>query len=278
MTRKVSTKKIRILGVQINSKIGDKDANFNKISELLNEHSWYKPDLIVLPEVFNTGVDHELFKKMAEPVGGVSTDFLSSLAKQHAANIVGGSFIEKCPDGSLKNTSLVFDREGQIIGRYSKIHLFSYYGINEGKYLTAGDKAVVVNTDFGRIGLSICYDLRFPELYRTLALAGAEVVVCPAAWPYPRHDHWITLSKARAIENQFCMVSVNQCGKTAPEWTNLGHSMVIDPWGQVVACAGSNEGVVMSEIDLDRVSRLREEFPVLSDRNLDAYTISEFNK
>jgi len=266
-------RKVRILGIQINSVSGDREANFDKVSKYIEENSFFKPDLVILPEVFNTGLNYELFNELAEIISGKTTEFLSRLAKKYSTNIVGGSFIEKCDDGKLRNTSVVFDRTGKIIDKYRKIHMFSYYGSNESKYISSGDRAVAVETDFGKIGLSVCYDLRFPELYRTLSYAGAEIIVCPAAWPYPRLDHWVTLCKARAVENLCYFVSVNQTGKVTLSRTNLGQSMIINPWGEVLACAGSDEGAVMAEIDLDRIKQIREEFPVLNDRNIDAYKL-----
>ena len=149
--------------------------------------------------------------------------------------------------------------------------MFSYYGSKEKEYINSGDSAVVVNTDIGKIGLSICYDIRFPELFRALTYAGAEIIVCPAAWPYPRLEHWMTLNKARAIENQVYFISVNQVGKVTHSRANLGHSMIIDPWGDIISSSGSNEGIMTAEIDLNNIDRLRKEFPVLNDKNNKAY-------
>jgi len=264
--------KARILGIQIQPEIGDKKANLDKVQKLIEENAWFKPDLIVLPEVFNSGVDHKVLQKLAENIpDGETTEFFSKIAKKYETNIVAGSFIEKCEDEQFKNTSVVFDRKGEILGKYQKIHMFDYYGSNESDYVSSGDKAVVVQTDIGKIGLSICYDLRFPELYRALVYAGAEIIVCVAAWPYPRLDHWISLNKARAIENTAYMISVNQCGRVNPKRQNLGMSMLINPWGDIVASAGGDEGVFLGEIDFDYLRKIREEFPVLNDRNLEAY-------
>jgi len=188
---------------------------------------------------------------------------------------VAGSIIEKIEGETpqYKNTSVVFNRKGEIIGKYQKIHMFNYYGSNESDYVSSGDKAVVVQTDIGKIGLSICYDLRFPELYRALTYAGAEIITCVAAWPYPRLDHWLTLNKARAVENTAYIVAVNQSGRVNPKRQNVGMSMLVNPWGDVVACAGGDEGVFLGEINFDYLRQIREEFPVLNDRNLEAYKI-----
>jgi len=268
--------KARVLGIQIQPEIGDKQANLDKVQKLIEENIWFKPDLIVLPEVFNSGVDHKFLHKLAETIPeGKTTEFFSKIAEKYETNIIGGSFIEKVDGETTEyyNTSVVFDRKGEIIGKYQKIHMFNYYGSNEGEYIASGDKAVVVETDIGKIGLSICYDLRFPELYRALSYAGAEIIACVAAWPYPRLDHWITLNKARAIENTAYMLSVNQSGRVNPKRQNLGASMLINPWGDVVASAGSDEGAMLGEIDFGYLRKIREEFPVLNDRNLNAYKV-----
>jgi len=267
--------KARVLGIQFQPEIGDKKVNLQKVQKLIEENIWNKPDLIVLPEVFNSGVDHRVLQKLAENIPeGQTTELLSNIAKKYETNIVCGSFIEQEKDGQYKNTSIVLDRNGEIIGKYQKIHMFNYYGSNEGEYVASGDKAVVVETDIGKIGLSVCYDLRFPELYRAMAYAGAQIITCVAAWPYPRLEHWVSLNKARAIENTVFMVSVNQCGRVNPKRQNLGQSMLINPWGEVISSAGGDEGVFAGEIDFDYLAKIREEFPVLNDRNLDAYKIS----
>mgnify|MGYP000856260123 CR=1 FL=1 len=268
------TRKVRIMGVQIAPVAGNKIENLKKTAHFISENSWFKPDLIVLPEVFNTGVDFEKVNEYAEVIpADQTTMFLSGFAEKYSTNIIGGSFFEKCPDGKIKNTSVFFDRTGQIKGKYSKIHMFSYFGSKEGSFVTPGDSAVIIDSDIGKIGLSICYDLRFPELYRTLAYAGAEIIVCPAAWPYPRYEHWITLTKTRALENQVFFIPVNQAGNFDKKRINIGNSMIINPWGEIISSAGGTEGVVMAEIDLEMIKKLREEFPVLNDRKLEAYKV-----
>ncbi|EKE04791.1 MAG: hypothetical protein ACD_20C00003G0018 [uncultured bacterium] len=268
-------RKVRVLGIQITPEIGNKEANLKKIENHMEQNSWFQPDLIVLPEVFNSGVGQgKLLQNMAEPVsGGATTELMANMASKYKTNIIAGSYIEEGTDGKFRNTSIVFNRSGEIIGKYNKIHMFSYYGSNEGEFITPGTCSTVVETDIGKIGLSVCYDLRFPELYRSLTYAGAQIIVCPAAWPYPRLEHWLTLNKARAIENQVYFIAVNQVGKTNGARVNLGHSMIIDPWGDVITSVGDAEGVMMAEIDLDTVKKLREEFPVLNDRNLNAYQV-----
>ena len=275
--------KARILGIQIEPEPGNKQANLDKVRKFVEDYAWYKPDLIVLSEVFNSGVDHRFLQKLAETIPeGQTTHFFSEIAKKYSVNVVSGSYIEKINGSSpeeqtdpanYRNASVVFDRKGEIIGKYQKIHMFDYQGSNEGKYVSSGDRAVIVETDIGKIGLSICYDIRFPELFRALTYGGAEIITCCAAWPFPKLDHWITLNKARAIENTVYMIAVNQCGRVNPKRQNLGSSMLINPWGEVVAYAGVDEGVITGEIDLGFLRKTRENFPVLKDRNTEAYKI-----
>ncbi|MEI7474298.1 MAG: carbon-nitrogen family hydrolase [bacterium] len=266
------SRKIRVLTLQFNPVIANKQTNFGKVSELIEKNCWFNPDLVILPEVFNIGAAHKYFQKMAEEIpNGETSLFLSNLAKKFHTNIIGGSFPEKADNGKYKNTCCVYDRNGKLVAKYSKIHMFSYYGSKEGDFLESGNEAVIANLDIGKIGLGICYDLRFPELFRSLVYSGAKIIALPAAWPYPRLEHWTTLSKARAIENLCYVITSNHCAKTTPSRLNLGHSSIINPWGEIIACAGSEEGVAMAEIDLNFVKKVREEFRVLEDRNLNAY-------
>ncbi|HSA07383.1 MAG TPA: carbon-nitrogen family hydrolase [Candidatus Gastranaerophilales bacterium] len=266
--------KVKILGIQIQPEMGNKKANLEKVKNFIAQYSWYKPDLIVLPEVFNTGVDHKALQKMAEPVpGGATTELLAGLAKKYNTNIVMGSFAEKLSDNDYKNTSAVINRQGEIIGKYHKIHLFDYHGSEESKYFSAGNNAVIVETDIGKIGLTVCFDIRFPELYRCLSYAGADIITNVAAFPYPKLDHWLTLNKARAIENLIYMVVVNQCGKVNIKRQNIGMSMVINPWGEIISCAGGDEGVMTAEIDLEKQKKIRKNFNILEDRKPECYEV-----
>lgn len=268
------TKKPKILGIQIQPVMGDKEANLEKVRNFVEQYAWFNPDLIVLPEVFNTGVDHKKLREMAEEIpGGPTSELMMKLAQKHKTNIVAGSFVEKLPDGDCKNTSIVINRQGEIIAKYQKIHLFNYHGSEESKFVTQGNKAVLVETDIGKIGLTICFDVRFPELYRTLTFAGAEIITNVAAFPYPKLDHWVTLNKARAIENLAYIVTVNQCGRVDIKRQNLGVSMVINPWGEVIASVGGEEGVMMAEIDLENLKKIRKEFSVLEDIRPEAYEV-----
>ena len=266
-------RKVKLLGIQMQSIFDDKVKNYQKVSDFLEENVDFGADLVLLPEMFNSGYDVKNFDKNAETMLCDTTSmFLSGIAEKYNINIAG-TFVERSFDGSLSNSLVVFDRSGKLCTKYSKTHLFSHQGYDEGKYIKAGDKILTAELDFGKIGFSICYDLRFPELYRTLALQGAEVVLCPAAWPDVRKNHWINLLKTRAIENQFFVFGVNQVGKVTLDRKDAGNSMLVDPWGDVVSSCKDTEEVLRAEIDLDKIKEVREKIPVFEDRRTDLYEI-----
>jgi predicted amidohydrolase len=217
-------------------------------------------DLIVLPELFA----HCRNFKVGEPIPGQTTEIFARLAREKGSNILMGSILEVDDHEQKYNTSVLIDRRGRILARYRKIHLFSYDS-KEKRSLVAGTDIVTTPTELGIIGFSICYDLRFPELYRALVKKGAEIIVCPAAWPYPRLDHWITLNRARAIEAQCYFIGCNQVGAPTPTTTLAGCSMITDPLGEVIASAGHAEVIVEAVTDVTLVRKTREEYPFLND-------------
>lgn len=217
-------------------------------------------ELIVLPELFA----HCRNFKVGEPIPGRTTEIFAQLAREKGSYILMGSILEVDDRDQKYNTSVLIDRRGQILARYRKIHLFSYHS-KEKRSLVAGKEVVTTPTELGSIGFSICYDLRFPELYRALVKKGAEIIVCPAAWPYPRLDHWITLNRARAIEAQCYVVGCNQVGAPTPTTTLAGCSMITDPWGEVIAAAGHAEAIIEADIDATLVRTTREEYSFLDD-------------
>jgi predicted amidohydrolase len=179
-----------------------------------------------------------------------------------------GSTLSALGGEKYGNTLTVFSPQGRMLAEYSKIHLFRL--MQEEKYLTAGNQPVCVDLPFGRAGLAICYDLRFPELFRGYALAGADLVFLPSEWPRPRLSHWQTLVRARAIENQIFMVAVNRVGRdTANEF--FGHSLVVDPWGEILTEGGEGEELITVEIDPLKVQEARRKIPILQDRRPDVY-------
>lgn len=259
--------KLKILVVQNNAIIGNKKATLNNVEKLLEPYEGQTFDIIVLPEVFAIGWYCQNFPKEAETIDNSETiDFLKKLAIEFQSTVIGGTFIQKAQDNLLKNTCPIIDKNGNLIDTYDKMHLFSHKGSEENKYITTGDKLKLINIGDTKIGLSVCYDIRFPELYRTYSKNGAEILINTAAWSITKPEHWDIMHKARAIENQCFMIVANQTGKISKGEYNLGHSMVISPWGDPVEELQQEEGCICCTIDTNEVKKLREDFPLISDR------------
>lgn len=258
--------RIKILIVQNNAVIARREENFKKVSELLKPYENSSPDLIVLPELWNAGWFCSAYPTIAEGNGSCETvNYLSDLAKKFNANVVGGSYVRKHSESELRNTCPVFNRKGELIAQYDKMHLYSHLGSDEDKYATRGNNPVIASTDVGKLGISICYDIRFPELFRKYSLNGADILINMAAWPKTRKNHWITLQKARAIENQTFMIAVSQTGKITDDEYNLGHSMLVNPYGDIIASLNEEEAVLECEINLEEMTSLRAKIPTLLD-------------
>lgn len=228
-----------------------------------------KPDIIVLPEMWTTSYVLDQLEAIADDAAEPTRSFLSDLAKKHQINIVGGSIANKV-NGKIYNTSLIFNRNGELVYQYSKIHLVPM--LNEPAYLTGGEEKVqTFELDGVQMGVIICYDLRFPELSRKLALEGAQVLFVVAEWPKPRTNHWVSLQVARAIENQMYVISSNNVGTLdGVEYT--GASLIVDPWGDVLAKGSENQEETLKEsLNPDRVIEVRENVPVFSSRVPDLY-------
>lgn len=236
-------------------------------------------DLVVLPELWApTGFDyHRHWQDAAQPLEGPFRERMSALARELGRTLHAGSFVERLeapgPDGNeLANTSLVFAPDGALLASYRKIHRFGF-GSGEPKLMEAGTEIVLADLLDGtgstvRAGISTCYDIRFPELYRAQLDQGAQLFVVPAAWPLPRVEHWRLLGRARALENQCVVVQCNTAGTHAGIPMG-GHSQVVSARGEVLACAqGTDEQVLSVEVDLSETARYRQEFPVLADRRL----------
>lgn len=252
---------MRIALLQFSPEVGCPESNRVKVAALMGEAAANEADVVVLPELWNTSYAGERLVCLADREGLQTVRFLGDLARQYKVNIVGGSIAE-LRDGRMFNTCYVLDRAGRAVARYSKVHLFQ--GMDERRWFTAGQGISTFSLDGICCGVMICYDLRFPELARRLVVAGAEIIFMPAQWPNPRLQHWRTLIQARAIEDQVAVVA---CNRTGVEGTNsfFGHSMVVDPWGQIIGEAGDTEQVLCSDVDVQDIRRVRELFPVLSD-------------
>jgi predicted amidohydrolase len=221
-------------------------------------------DLLILPELWHVGAfDVDAARLHAQPIDGPLVTAMSDLAAQHRVWLHGGSFCEVADEGKHFNTSVLFAPDGELVASYRKIHLFGFEG-GETVLMSSGDELVVVDTPLGPSGLATCYDMRFPEMFRALTEGGATAILLTSGWPTPRIEHWDVLTRARAIENQTWFIACNEVGVQA-DVTLGGHSVVVDPKGGVVAQAGSDEQVLIVEVDPGAAADWREQFPVLFD-------------
>ncbi|MGV9424215.1 carbon-nitrogen family hydrolase [Streptomyces sp. NPDC003656] len=224
-------------------------------------------DLVVLPELWTTGAfAYEDFGTEAEPLEGPTFEAMAKAAADAGVWLHAGSIPERDPEGPLYNTSLVFSPSGDLAAAYRKIHRFGF-DKGEAVLMGAGSDLVTVRLPETTLGLGTCYDLRFPELFRSLTAAGAETLVLPAGWPERRRAHWTLLAQARAVENQAFVLACGTAGTHAGV-PQAGHSIVVDPWGEVLAEAGADEEVLTVEFDPAKVAETREQFPALKDRVL----------
>ena len=258
--------KINLLAIQMESVIGDLGVNVEKVKELLETNlSNRLADFVFLPEVWTVGWDCESFPACSEKIDDAeSLEMLKGIAKKYSVNIVGGSFVEKGTKEELFNTCPVINRNGELVCTYKKNHLFSYYGSDEGKYITAGENPVMVELEGVKIGLSICYDIRFPEIYRAYRKAGADILVNMAAWGANKKIPWDTMTTSRAVENQTYFVALTQTGKLR-DGDNLGHSMILDYNGNVLSEINKIEGGIYATIDLEEMYSFREKCRILED-------------
>ncbi|GIJ52046.1 hydrolase [Virgisporangium aliadipatigenens] len=265
---------MRIAVCQLNSR-DDRDANLKVARDLLARAADGGADVAVLPE-YTDYLGPGRTTPAPEQLGGPYCEFFAEAARDLGIWVLAGSFHEEGPDSERTfNTMPVFDRTGTLVAAYRKIHLYDVeipgrVSYQESKTVAPGTELVVAPVEGVPWGLSICYDLRFPELYRGLAIAGATVLVVPAAFmQHTGRDHWEVLLRARAIENQCYVVAAGQIGDHDPGRTCFGRSMIVDPWGTVLAQAPDTVGVTFAELDLSRLDRIRQELPSLANRRLD---------
>ncbi|MGE8080148.1 carbon-nitrogen family hydrolase [Peribacillus loiseleuriae] len=258
---------MKIACVQMNIAFGEPDKNFTTIEKYIEEAANAQVDVIVFPEMWNTGYALDQLDRLADREGSMTRKMLAQLAKKHQVNIVGGSVATK-RGGKFFNTMYIVDRTGKIVAAYDKAHLFKL--MDEHVYLNEGQSMNVFEMDGITCGGVICYDVRFPEWIRTHTLNGAKIMFIPAEWPKQRIDHWQLLLQARAIENQCFIVAVNRVGKDPNNEFN-GHSMVIAPWGELLISNQTVEGILYAELDLEEVDRVRKTIPVYQDRRTDLY-------
>ncbi len=269
--------RLRVACVQLNAG-PDKAQNLERAGTLVAEAAATGADLVVLPEKWNAYGSVETVRAAAEPIeGGETVTAMAAWARRHSISIVGGSITESREGREkLSNTSLVFDSAGEVLAVYRKIHLFDVEvgGLvyRESEAEEPGDETVVCTVEGWPVGLSVCYDLRFPELYRGLAVDGAELVTVPAAFTMATgKDHWELLLRARAVENQCYVAAANQWGRAEGGKESYGRSTIVDPWGVVLAQAPDEDCVIAAELDRARLQEIRRTLPSLANRRPASY-------
>ena len=270
--------------VQMNSR-DNKEENIESAITLIRKSAKRGASLVSLPEQFNFLGPEEKIADNAESIPGHTIEILQDEAKSLSMYIACGSILER-PDKDeglekFYNTSVLLNPEGDIVAKYRKIHLFdiSIKGQKtylESKNIEPGNKSVIAKTDLGKVGLTICYDLRFPELYRKLTFDGAKIIFVPSAFTlYTGKDHWLPLLRARAIENQVYIIASAQFGKHPPNKECLGRSLIVDPWGNVIAQAENKVTFALGEIDLDFQEEIREQLPSLNHQRRDLFSFRQ---
>ena len=259
-------KKVRLLAIQMGSIIASKQENIKKVESLLRkELTKEAADFVFLPEVWTSGWDCESFPKCAEVIDKAdSVDMLKTVARDFKVNIIGGSFIEKRGE-KLYNTCPVINRNGELVCTYEKNHLFSYYGCDEGNYITTGENPVMIELEGVKLGLTICYDIRFPEIYRAYRRAGADILVNMAAWGANKKIPWDSMTTSRAVENQSYFVALTQTGDLRHGEKNLGHSMIMDYKGEILSEIDKIEGGISAVCDLEEMYEFRNKCRVIDD-------------
>ena len=266
--------------IQLQTKVfKDKNETLCYIEKLIDKMSAYNPDFICLPEMFNCPYENKYFPIYAESYKSKTYQFLSNLAKKYSVYICGGSFPEINNKKQIFNTAYVFNRKGKELARHAKMHLFDI-DIKNGQYfkesdtLTAGNSVTVFDTEFGKMGLCICYDIRFPELFRLMVDRGAKIIFIPASFNQTTGKmHWELLFCSRAVDNQVFTVGTSPALAENSAYHSWGHSIVVSPWGKILNQLDCSQGQLITEIDLSEVTKVREQLPLLKHRRLDIYNL-----
>ena len=268
--------KINVSAIQMCSKIGDIEFNKTKIKKLITRDVKKDVDIIILPEVWTVGWSPKNFQKSAEDIKDSKTiSFLSEIAKDYNSWIIGGSFITK-ENNKYYNTCPVLNRKGELVATYSKNHLFSYYGCDEGKYISLGDSPVMVDIEGKKVGLTICYDIRFPEIYRAYRKAGADLLINCAAWGLKKPIPWECMTRCRAVENQTFMVALTQSGYIENDEWNIGHSRIIDYKGESISeIKDQKEGAMSAILNFKEMYEFRDKCKCINDirKNYEVKTV-----
>lgn len=275
--------KIKVAAIQMPT-VTDKMQNVRTAGIYLEKIKDEKPDFVILPEMFCCPYQTQNFPVYAEEEGGSVWQQLSEYAKQYGIYLIGGSMPEKDAEGKVYNTSYIFDRQGKQIGKHRKVHLFDIdvtggQTFKESDTLTAGDHDTVFDTEFGRMGVMLCFDIRFPELARMMVNDGAKAIFVPAAFNMTTGPaHWELSFRTRALDNQIYMIGCAPMRDESAGYISWGHSIVTDPWGRVIDMLDEKEGVLLTELDLDYEEQVREELPLLKSRRKDMYRLEKLCK
>lgn len=254
----------------------DKGENLRRAQAALEQAARQGAQLAMLPEMFNCPYETPCFPVYGEPAGGETWQFLSRMARELGLYLAGGS-VPELEGGKVYNTCYFFSPEGEELARHRKVHLFDIdvpggQRFKESDTLTAGDQITVVDTPLGKIGLAICFDIRFSELFRVMGARGAQIILVPAAFNMTTGPvHWDLAFRSRAVDNQLFVAGCSPARDTGASYVAYGHSLVCNPWGTVVARLDEKAGVQVAELDLDDLARYRGQIPILSGRRTDLY-------
>ena len=258
---------ITIALAQMSVALGRPEANHLVAQSIAAQAAAQDANVLVLPELWATGYDLARAQEYAAPLDNGHFALMAELAQTHRLYVTGTA-LEHNPGGRPFNTAALYGPDGNCLGAYRKVHLWAPLG--EVEHMTPGDRLPAFELPWGHVAMAICYDLRFPELWRRLADAGAQLVLIPAEWPARRVEHWRLLLRARAVENQLYVAGCNRAG-TGPDGEFGGHSAVADPWARVLVEGNSEPGLFIATIDTEEVTRARQTFPFLADRRPEVY-------
>ncbi len=255
--------------------------NLTQLENYIQKAATQQADLVTAGEMFSCPYETSNFPKYAEKEGGRTYQALSDLARRYGVYLSAGSVPELSEDGKVYNTAYVFDRQGRKIAKHRKMHLFDIQVeggqcFKESDTLTAGDRVTVFDTEFGKMGLCICYDFRFPELARLMVQQGARVILVPAAFNMTTGPaHWEIMFRCRALDNQVYVLGTSPSRDEGSGYTAWGHSLLVSPWGQVLAEAQEKPAMLINDLDLTQVDQIRSQLPLLAHRRLDLYELRE---
>lgn len=269
---------VKIAQIQMKVLMNKKD-NILKAKKMIEKVSDSNPDFVMLPEMFNTPYDNKYFDEFSEEYPkGETINFLSEIAKKHKIYIIGGSIPEK-ENGKIYNTSFVFDRKGKLLGKHRKMHLFDIdvpgqIRFMESEVLTSGNKITILNTEFGNIGIIVCYDIRFPELIELLALNDAKMIFMPGAFNMTTGPaHWELLFRSRALDNQIFMIGTAPARDEDFSYVSYGNSLITNPWGEIVNKLDEKENILFTDVNLQSIIQHRQSIPHFKHRRTDIYDL-----